>query len=61
MYLVFLAIWIAPVFLIAASRRGAGTERALWALVAVFASWVGFLGFKLSTRDDAGGQGLRNG
>ena len=50
MFLVWLLIWIVPMLLVALSRRGSGQERALWAVVCVFASWLGFAGFLLSTR-----------
>ena len=60
-WLVMFVIWFAPVLVIALSRKGNGTERALWALVAVFVSWIGFFGFLLSTRAGAGEQGMRNG
>ncbi|MDP1696453.1 MAG: hypothetical protein Q8L45_01480 [Xanthomonadaceae bacterium] len=43
-------IWIIPVILVATSRRGNGTERAIWALVSVVISWLGYIAFLLSTR-----------
>jgi hypothetical protein len=50
MLIVWLVLWIAPMLLVALSRRGSGQERALWAVVCVFVSWLGFAGFLLSTR-----------
>jgi hypothetical protein len=44
-------IWILPVILVAASSRGTGVERAVWALVGVMVSWIGSIGFRLSVRD----------
>jgi len=44
-------IWILPVILVAASSRGTGVERAVWPLVGVMASWIGYIGFRLSVRD----------
>jgi TctA family transporter len=46
----WMLFWIVPLLLVALSRRGNGQERALWALVCVFASWLGFAAFLLSTR-----------
>ena len=60
-WVVLLAIWFAAIIPIAMSERGTGVERAVWALVAALVSWVGYVGFLLSTRTRADGQGLRNG
>lgn len=60
-WLVMALLWFGAIIPIAMSKRGTGTERAVWALVAALVSWIGFVGFLLSTRDRADGQGLRNG
>jgi hypothetical protein len=39
------------VVLVAASPRGTGVERAIWALVCAVVSWIGYIGFRLSVRD----------
>jgi hypothetical protein len=48
--LILTIVWAAPVLLVAASRRATGLERAVWALVCVFASWLGYVAFLLGTR-----------
>lgn len=49
--LFLLVVWWLPVVLVAASTRGTGVERAVWALVCALASWIGFIGFRLNVRD----------
>ena len=47
---VMLLVWWAPLLFLAMSRRGTGQERATRAVACVFASWLGYLCFILSTR-----------
>ncbi|WKE66285.1 hypothetical protein PVT67_03270 [Gallaecimonas kandeliae] len=38
-----------PALLVLVSRRSQGTEKVLWVLACLFASWLGFLGFMVVT------------
>jgi hypothetical protein len=50
MMLMLVVVWVVPVLLVAASNRGTGLERAIWALVCVCLSWLGYAAFRLSVR-----------
>ncbi len=40
---------ILPATLVLVSKRAAGTEKAIWFLVTVFLSWLGFIAFLIAT------------
>jgi hypothetical protein len=48
-YIVLGLFVLLPPLLVLVSKRAAGTEKAIWFLVAAFLSWLGFIAFLIAT------------
>lgn len=55
-FLLFLILRVVPPILVLVSKRAVGTEKAIWFLVSVLLSWLGFIAFLMATANRNGSQ-----